>query len=228
LNFGDLIVLVLFVLFVLLPQLNRAKQQPPARRPPAQGTQGRQAPAQQAQAPAPATEGSPPIFSEDLEDEFARRLAAARERVRQAAGDGRAAPTATRTPQPDSKARAAAPLVSGDPSRVGGGTGGVGSVDPRVRARAPLAASALTPRPRVAGGVAEQRVASGARSRELRRESAPIEVQRLTSGAARTGASGRGNGDIDLGDWRQGFLWHQILSAPRARRRLGGGPFPAR
>jgi hypothetical protein len=225
LNFGDLIVLVLFVLFVLLPQLNRAKQQPSPRRPPAQAPQGRQTPAQQAQAPAPTSEGSPPIFSEDLEDEFARRLAAARERVRAAAGDG---PAATRTPPPDPKARAAAPLVSGGPSRVGGGTGGPGSVDPRVRARAPLAASSLTPRPRVAGGAAEQRAASGARSRELRRESAPIEVQRLTSSAARTGASGRGDGNLDLGDWRQGFLWHQILSAPRARRRLGGGPFPAR
>ena len=220
-NLGDLIVLVLFVLFVLLPQLNRGKQpqrpQTPGRR------AGRPAPTGRPVATTPATvptsrEAGAPIFPEDPEDEFARRLAEARERVRQAASVKETVSTAS--VDAATKERTAASLVTDRGSRVGGGTA-VTAVDPRIRARGPLVAEA---RPAVAAIPLGQRSIASERSRELRRQAAPIEVERLGR-SSMSGVSDR-NAPLDLGDWRQGFLWHQVLSAPRARRRLGGGPFP--
>jgi len=228
LNLGDLIVLVLFVLFVLLPQLNRGKGNqrplPPGRRAaqpaaPPRGPNGHAAGSPPVSGPLQ-RERDGPIFSEDPDDDFARRIAEARERVRQAAS---AAPPAARASVDDaSKARASAPLVRDAGSRVGGGTAAT-AVDPRERARAPLVSSA---RPGPPARPSVQRGSAAERSRELRREAAPIQVERIPRRAS--GGGPLRDAPIDLSDWRQGFLWHQVLSAPRARRRLGGGPFPPR
>jgi len=266
LSFGDLLVLLLFVVFVILPSITKAQQRrsggprTPGR--PAAGP-GDGAPDQSPMAGGDAastrglgesaaggreTSTFPPIEDDDL----AKRLAEARARV-QRAMEQRGAPAVPVAPAEDPRARAAAPLVSGTARTIGGAPVGSGfdprarargplvsggartlsgapvgsGYDPRVRARAPLfggersgaAMADRSPRESKAGGVPA--------ARDLRANAPSLEVERL-SGATRGGGAAGGPLSLDADAVRSGLIWHQVLGAPRARRRVGGGPFPER
>jgi len=236
LNLGDLLGLILFVVFFVLPAISRLQRRNPGApaAPPGRtmGTPtGRGASEGADTAPPPAF---PPLEDDDL----ARRLQEARERVRQAmaerqagsAGAGTSTPSTPR-PVPPPKAAPAPkaptayrPIASRSSPTVGGGG------DPRTRAARPLvganlddgllgtplpvAAAAPAPRPR---GIA----------RDLRARAPQVEVQRLEERAGQPALGGVVL-PLDARGIRDGFVWHQVLGAPRARRRLGGGPFPER
>ena len=263
-SFGDLLVLLLFVVFVILPSITKAQQ----RRAGGPRTPGRTAAGSGDGDPsrAPTTSGDPAstrglgesaaggrdtsTFPPIEDDDLAKRLAEARARV-QRAMEQRGAPAVPVAPPDDPRVRAAAPLVSGTAQTIGGAPVGSGfdprarargplvsggartlsgapvgsGYDPRVRARAPLfggersgaAMADRSPRESRAGGVPS--------ARDLRADAPRLEVERL-SGAAR-GAPG-GALSLDADSVRSGLIWHQVLGAPRARRRVGGGPFPER
>ncbi|MDA0700281.1 MAG: hypothetical protein O3A02_03625, partial [bacterium] len=61
----------------------------------------------------------------------------------------------------------------------------------------------------------------------LRTEAARVELVRLDAAAGR-GARSAALLPLDAKSIRDGFVWHQVLGAPRSRRKLGGGPFPER
>jgi len=164
----------------------------------------------------------------------------------------RGAPAVPVAPPEDPRARAGAPLVSGAPRTIGGTPVGSG-VDPRARARGPLVSggartlsgapvgSGYDPRDRARaplfGGergatLAEraQRAANasdGPAARDLRANAPQLEVERLSGGVQRVG-SRRSALRFDADAVVSGIVWHQVLGAPRARRRVGGGPFPER
>ena len=256
-SFGDLLVLLLFVVFVILPSITKAQQ----RRGGVPRTPGRPAagPGDGTPSGAPTADGEsaptrglgestagrdtstfPPIEDDDL----AKRLGEARARV-QRAMEQRGAPAVPVAPPDDPRARAGAPLVSGTPRTIGGvpvGSGvdprarargplvsggartlsgaPVGSgYDPRVRARAPLFGDERSPRESTASGLPV--------ARDLRANAPRLEVERLSGGAKAGGAPG-GALSLDADAVRSGLVWHQVLGAPRARRRVGGGPFPER
>ena len=257
-SFGDLLVLLLFVLFVVLPSIQKAQRRGggapggPVR--PGTTRPGRSTPTD---APGdPATASSRDAFPPLEEDELARRLAEARERVRQAAAGaaGPAASTASPSggraaPVQDPRARAAAPLVRSPPP-------GPPAVDPRARARAPLVRSsptapAVDPRararaPLVPGDRDDGLLATPlppkaalaprptptprlrpASARDLRAEAPPVEVERLAGRVAPTPAVAA-LVRLAAASIRPGLRGHPVLGAPRARRRLGGGPSPER
>jgi hypothetical protein len=264
LSFGDLLVLLLFVVFVILPSITKAQQ----RRGGAPPTPGRPAtrPGTGPRPGAPTAGGGqastrgfgesdaggrdtatfPPIDDDDL----AKRLADARERV-QRAMEQRGAPAVPVAPPDDPKARAGAPLVSGAPRTIGGAPVGSG-VDPRARARGPLVSggartlsgapvgSGYDPRDRARAplvGAERPRAAVTDRSRtagalqaarDLRANAPQLEIERLAGGVERGSVRGGGILRLDEASVRSGLLWHQVLGAPRARRRVGGGPFPER
>ncbi|MBW6457375.1 MAG: hypothetical protein K0A98_15955, partial [Trueperaceae bacterium] len=136
-SFGDLLVLVLFVVFVILPSITKSQQ----RRGGAPGTPGRQPARPRPGTPvgrptgAPSAGGVPPAsrgpaeptavgretsaFPPIDDDDLARRLADARARV-QSAMQQRGAPAVPVAPPDDPRARAGAPLVSGAPQSIGG------------------------------------------------------------------------------------------------------------
>ncbi|MFO8151037.1 MAG: hypothetical protein R6T93_12180 [Trueperaceae bacterium] len=269
-SFGDLLVLLLFVVFVILPSITRSQQQ---RRGGAPGTPGRPPARPRTGAPsgapegAPAAGGAPPSARRSAEptarggdtatfppiddDDLARRLAEARARV-QRAMQQRGAPATPVAPADDPRARAGAPLVSGAPKTIGGTPVGAG-VDPRTRARGQLVSggartlsgapvgSGHDPRGRARaplfGGergatLAERaqraaEAAGGVPPRDLRANAPQLEVERLTGGGERP-AGRHGTLRFDADAVLSGIVWHQVLGAPRARRRVGGGPFPER
>jgi hypothetical protein len=262
LSFGDLLVLLLFVVFVILPSITRSQQ----RRGGAPGTPGRPParPGTGAPAGAPSAGGGPSSgrgSTEDAgggrdtttfppidDDDLARRLADARARV-QRAMEQRGAPAVPVAPADDPRARAGAPLVSGAPLTIGGAPVGSG-IDPRARAGGPLVSggartlsgapvgSAYDPRgraraPLFGGATLAERAqraaeaAGGPPPRDLRAEAPQLEIERLTGGAERRAVRG-GALRFDADAVVSGIVWHQVLGAPRARRRVGGGPFPER
>jgi len=255
LSFGDLLILMLFVLFVVLPAINRSQQQrrrgglPPGS--PARGPQpGAGAPRPGAGAPPAAgrqtTDAGPgqAAFPPLEEDDLARRLGEARERVRQAMGQRGGSATATpqpasTTPATDPRARARGPLVSGPPPGTIRGSQPAASaaqVDPRVRARGPLVSG---PPPGTIRGSRppgpsplvrarrEEKAAEAAAVRDLRREAPRVEVERLDerAGVPRSRGLRLAFDEVSV---REGLVWQQVLSAPRSRRRLGGGPYQER
>ena len=252
-SLGDLLVLVLFVVFVILPSITRSQQQRRggARgRPPARPRAGTPTGAPSAGGDPSATRGPsqptagerdtaafPPIDDDDL----ARRLAEARARV-QRAMQQRGAP-AVPVAAPDDP-RAGAPLVSGAPRTISGAPVGSG-FDPRTRAGGPLVsggARTLSGAPVGAGGAPRGRMPSpflgregrstttpdaGPSPRDLRANAPQLEVERLVGPMERrTVRPGAVRFDDD--GVLSGIVWHQVLGAPRARRRVGGGPFPER
>lgn len=254
-SFGDLLVLLLFVVFVILPSITRQQQQrrggapgrPPAR--PRTGTPtgvpsagGAPASTRGPARPA-AAEGDTAAFPPIDDDDLARRLAEARARV-QRAMEQRGAPAVPVAPPDDPRARAGAPLVSGAPRTISGAPVGSG-FDPRTRAGGPLVsggARTLSGAPVGSGGAPRGRLPTpflgregrssttpddGPSPRDLRANAPQLEVERLAGAKERrTGSGGmlRFDGDAVL----SGIVWHQVLGAPRARRRVGGGPFPER
>ena len=156
-SFGDLLVLLLFVVFVILPSITKSQQ----RRGGAPGTPGRPParPGTGAPAGAPSAGGGPSSArgsTEDAgggrdtttfppidDDDLARRLADARARV-QRAMEQRGAPAVPVAPPDDPRARAGAPLVSGAPRTIGGSPVG-STLDPRTRARGPLVSGGARP-----------------------------------------------------------------------------------
>lgn len=261
-SFGDLLVLLLFVVFVILPSITKAQQRrggvpptpgrpatrpgggAPSRAPTAGGDPASSRGFGESSAGGPDTATFPPIDDDDL----AKRLADARARV-QRAMEQRGGPAVPVAPPDDPRARAGAPLVSGAPRTIGGSQVGSG-VDPRARARGPLVSgsartlsgapvgSGFDPRDRARaplfGGatLAEraQRAASaadGPAPRDLRANAPQLEVERLP-GAAKLSVGRRGALRLDADAVLSGIVWHQVLGAPRARRRVGGGPFPER
>jgi len=265
LSFGDLLVLLLFVVFVILPSITKAQQ----RRGGVPRAPGRTAagPGDGAPSGAPTAGGDPAptrgfgestaggrdasAFPPIEDDDLAKRLADARARVQRAMEQrGAAVPVA---PPDDPRARAAAPLVSGTARTIGGAPVGSG-VDPRARARGPLVSggartlsgapvgSGYDPRGRAraplfggersgavaADGSPRASTAGGVpAARDLRADAPRLEVERLSGGARGGGAPG-GALSLEAGAVRSGLIWHQVLGAPRARRRVGGGPFPER
>ena len=265
-SFGDLLVLLLFVVFVILPSITKAQQ----RRGGAPGTPGRPParPGTGAPAGAPSGDGGPSsargrgaaesagggpdtaAFPPIDDDDLARRLADARARV-QRAMQQRGAPAVPVAPPDDPRARAGAPLASGAPRTISGAPVGSG-LDPRARALGPLVSggartlsgapvgSAYDPRDRARaplfggerGGAtlaerAQRAAGDGPVARDLRANAPQLEVERLGGGVERS--AGRSSAlRFDADGVVSGIVWHQVLGAPRARRRVGGGPFPER
>ena len=258
-SFGDLLVLLLFVVFVILPSITRSQQQrrggapgAPGRAPerpragtPTRGPAAGSDPASaQGAAPSTTTGGRdtasfPPIDDDDL----ARRLAEARARV-QRAMEQRGAPAVPVAPPDDPRARAGAPLVSGAPRTISGVPVGTVS-DARARARGPLVsgqARTLSGAPIASAAAARERPpaqflgregrsgttsGAGPMARDLRAKAPQLEVERLP-GAAERSVARPGAFRLDADAVLSGIVWHQVLGAPRARRRVGGGPFPER
>jgi len=265
LSFGDLLVVLLFVVFVILPSITRSQQRrggaPGAPgRPPARPRTGAPsgAPVRGEPAAAPgAGEASggtrdtatfPPLDDDDL----ARRLAEARARV-QRAMEARGTPATPVAPADDPRARAAAPLVSGSARTLSGAPVGAGA-DARSRGRGSLVsggARTLSGAPVGAGSAsggrppspflgregrspglaarssADTRADDGPAARDLRAKAPQLEVERLGAGAP-VRELDRGTLRFDPDALLSGIVWHQVLGAPRARRRVGGGPFPER
>jgi hypothetical protein len=246
LNLGDLLGLILFVVFFVLPAIGRLQRRtpgaPPAQTgrpvgPPTGAPPGAPTGAPTGRAAAPSPEPVPPAFPPLEDDDLARRLQEARERVRKAmaerqtapAGSATTAPTPTPRPGPTPKAPpppAARPTIAGPNPRpkIGGGS------DPRARAARPLVSRNLddgllgTPLPTAADAPAPR---PRAIAHDLRARAPQVEVQRLEERAGQPAAGGI-RLPLDARGIRDGFIWHQVLGAPRARRRLGGGPFPER
>jgi len=255
LSFGDLLVLLLFVLFVALPAISRSQQQrrggglpgtPPRAPGPRPGTPGRTAAptAPRPTAGGPASGSGPMAFPPPQDDDLTRRLAEARERVRQAMERrGGAASTSrpTQLPADDPRVRARGPLVGGPPpgtilgsrerprgTLVSGDRddGLLGTPFPSdARAAAPERPPRPAARERPQRAVSEARAAVAAR--DLRAEAPRLEIERLDERSGRR-AEPAVLLAFDTDSVREGLVWHQVLSAPRARRRLGGGPFPER
>jgi hypothetical protein len=258
LSFGDLLVLLLFVVFVILPSITRQQQQrrggapgapgrPPARprtgSPTGLPSAGGDPASTRGPAPSTAGEGGTAPFPPIDDDDLARRLAEARARV-QRAMEQRGAPAVPVAPPDDPRARAGAPLVSGAPRTISGAPIGSG-FDPRARARGPLVsggARTLSGAPVGSGGAPGDRMPSPFLGREGRRTTTPddgpsprdlranaprLEVERL-AGSVERRAVRQGALRFDADAVFAGIVWHQVLGAPRARRRVGGGPFPER
>jgi hypothetical protein len=224
LSFGDLLGLLLFIVFIVLPAVSRRQRRGPGAPPPrapGPGAPGRVPTAQpRASTAQPADRPFPPL---DDDDDLARRLAEARERVRQAMGDRAGQASAGGAPTPprptvggpgDPRLRPPRPLVS--PDRDDGLLG------------TPLAPVAAAPRaPRLERPPRPPLAArSTMAARDLSSRAPAVEVERLDDAAVRRAV--RPVLAFDEGSVRDGLVWHQVLSAPRARRRLGGGPFPER
>jgi hypothetical protein len=64
-------------------------------------------------------------------------------------------------------------------------------------------------------------------ARDLSSEAPAVRIERLDDGTVPRAAL-RQILSFDANSVRDGLVWHQVLSAPRARRRVGGGPFPER
>jgi hypothetical protein len=64
-------------------------------------------------------------------------------------------------------------------------------------------------------------------ARDLRAEAPAVEIERLDVPIVRRLAVSEVL-SFDADSVRDGLVWHQVLGAPRSRRRLGGGPFPER
>jgi hypothetical protein len=226
LSFGDLLGLLLFIVFIVLPAVNRMQRRGPgvpppgAPRAPGQGAPGRPA----GQPPTAAPSSDRPFPPMDDDDELARRLADARERVRQAMGGRGGQAQAGGAPTPprptvggpgDPRLRPPRPLVS--PDRDDG------------LLRTPLPAAEAMPRsprpPRPPRPPIAARSTMAAR--DLSSEAPAVEIERLDEGAVRRRPV-RPVLSFDVVSVRDGLVWHQVLGAPRARRRLGGGPFPER
>ncbi len=258
-SFGDLLVLLLFVVFVILPSITRSQQQrrggapgtpgrPPAR--PRTGTStglpsaGGDPPSSRGATQPTAAERDTAAFPPIDDDDLARRLAEARARV-QRAMQQRGAPAVPVAPPDDPRARAGAPLVSGAPRTISGAPVGSG-FDPRVRTRGPLVsggARTLSGAPVGSMGAPRDRMPTPFLGREGRRTTTPedgpaprdlranapqLEVERLAGSVERRTVEGAGALRLDGDAVRSGIVWHQVLGAPRARRRVGGGPFPER
>lgn len=254
-SFGDLLVLLLFVVFVILPSITRSQQQrrggapgrPPVRPrtggPTGLPSAGGDATSTRGPSQPTAAEGGTAAFPPIDDDDLARRLAEARARV-QRAMEQRGAPAVPVAPPDDSRARAGASLVSGAPRTISGAPVGSG-FDPRARARGPLVsggARTLSGAPVGSGGAPRDRLPApflgregrsptasgdGPAPRDLRANAPQLEVERLAGSVERRSVRGgvmRFDGDAVL----SGIVWHQVLGAPRARRRVGGGPFPER
>jgi hypothetical protein len=238
LSFGDLLGLLLFIVFIILPAVGRMQRRGPGVPPPGvprapgQGASGQGAPGG-APAPGRTTAGQPrttaqpgdrPFPPLDDDDELARRLAEARERVRRAMGD-----------------RGGQAQASGSPTPPRPTVGGPG--DPRLRPPRPLVSPdrddgllrtpipAAEPLPRTPRPARPPRPPMAPRStmaaRDLSSEAPAVKIERLDESAGRPRPV-RQILSFDDGSVRDGLVWHQVLSAPRARRRLGGGPFPER
>jgi hypothetical protein len=241
LSFGDLLGLLLFLVFIILPAINRMQRRGPGVPPPGaprvpapgapgrpagQGTTAQQRTTAQTQ---PTDRPFPPL---DEDDDLARRLAEARERVRQAMGQrggqaqaGGTAQAGGQAPTPprptiggpgDPRTRPPRPLVS-----PGRDDGLLGTPLPAAEP-----AAARSPRP-----MRPQRPPIAARStmaaRDLSSEAPAVRIERLDDGTVPRAAL-RQILSFDANSVRDGLVWHQVLSAPRARRRVGGGPFPER
>jgi hypothetical protein len=242
LSFGDLLGLLLFLVFIILPALNRRQRQGQVGRPPPGQPRapGQGAPGRPAAPPASAsTRPQADVTFPPGDDDLARRLEEARERVRRAMG----APSSTAAPPsagaPPSAARPSSlgtPSSSTAPTPPRPTVGGPG--DPRTRPYRPLVAAdrddgllgtplpareALAGRPRPP--VRAPRATMSAR--DLRAEAPAVEVERLDVPVVRRFAVSEVL-SFDAGSVRDGLVWHQVLGAPRARRRVGGGPFPER
>ncbi len=230
-NLGDLLGLILFVVFFILPAISRMQRRSPGA-PPAQPGRPEGTPTGRGAAADPDPAGQPD-FPPLEDDDLARRLQEARERVRQAMAERQAGPSSSGPAAPPVPMAAPPrtappapyrPTVARPSPSVGGGT------DPRARAARPLVSANLddgllgTPLP-TPGAVAPPRPRAVAH--DLRARAPQVEVQRLDAPAVGSGSGGVVL-PLDARSIRDGFVWHQVLGAPRARRRLGGGPFPER
>jgi len=169
-----------------------------------------------------------PAEAGDPDEELARRIAEARARVREAMGGSDT--NAERPRQPLAPPAPQPVLPSGTLS---------GSLDPRARARAPLAGGPTGSTVLRSGSVGPTRQSSFSTARPLQPSLQSLAQQRtarLKAGAnaieveriARVPISASHLQAMSLERVREALVWREILGPPQARRRLGGGPYQVR
>ncbi len=167
----------------------------------------------------------------DPEQELARRLAEARDRVQRAMASASGRPTGGAQPAPPAPTVNAPPrsLVSAPPSTVGGG------VPPDLRRHMPLVRTdrddglLSTPLEQLNRPVVARPKGRRAPLRESTRSerSDALQVEHLNRPDQLTMARGRPVW-LEEENIRQGFIWHQVLGESKARQRMRSGPSPRR
>lgn len=244
-SLDDLLPGLLFILFVVMPIISRFRKggsstgtptgQPAPRPPRPVGQAGPAAPTGQGQygppIAGPGDEERGQVLVLDPEQELARRLAEARDRVQRAMASASSRPAAGAQPVPPAPTVITQPrsLVSAPPSTVGGG------VPPHLRRHTPLVRSdrddglLSTPLEPVNRPVAPRPTGRRTPLRERARsdQSAALQVEHL--GGPIQVAKGRGVPTwLEEENIRQGFIWHQVLGESKARQRMRSGPSPRR
>lgn len=242
-SLDDLLPGLLFILFVVMPIISRLRRggsstgtptgQPAPRPPRPAGQAGPNPPGGQGAYGPPVTgpdeDERGQVLVLDPEQELARRLAEARERVQRAmASASRPAGGAQPAPQPPTPPVVAAPrsLVSAPPTTVGGG------VPPHQRRHTPLVRSdrddgllstPLEPLNRPAAPRQQGRRTPPLRERTRAGQSDALKVEHLSKPYQTTREAGRPAWLADE-NIRQGFIWHQVLGESKARQRMRSGP----
>jgi hypothetical protein len=228
LSFDDLFGLLLFVVFIALPALSRmtGKRRGGGASPtPGAPATGRTTTA--STRPSASAPGGGGATAVPANDELERRLAEARERVRQAVeGQGRAsnAPTAGSGSGPAARPPAAAPRPAAQ--RPPASAPGSQAQRPRGKFVSADRDDGLlsTPLdPAAIGMLGPKRAPAPVRTTRFA-EAPALQVERPGSGLAARSGRVPGTFATDPDTIRNAIVWHQVLGEPRARRPLGGRP----
>ena len=223
-SIDNLITLLLFIVFIVVPMLSRAGRKGPQRGKSGTPTKPGQRPQTQGQAqsrggtqqsnpsttglPQQSTSGQPSVPS--MSDDFSKRLEEARRRVQEAM-EGQS--TQGRTPQPPAGQESASDLFRPKPApqQLSTPNTPIGTPPPSLVTQRPVSQSFLP---------SESETASGSFQSLSKRKktgvSKPLQVQR-SLGTKRIKLQGRllTFGETDL---MRGIIWKQILDEPRSKQ----------